>query len=585
MKNLFSALLFSLVCLLVAAPAAAATGGPDDYGYTWNDAEPYVWNDVTDGAAVVIGDEEVQTVDIGFPFVFYGRIYRQVSIAANGHLSFNATTNFAVSCDFTDSIITHFAGLWADLDPGAGGTIHYKLVGDAPDRRFVVQYTDLPEYYDNADTGTWQIVLEESSNDLVLYINDTFTELNSPYAAQGAIGLHGGDVFLQYECDAQPGAAALGVRFAHPTGIGVASTVPIAARLLRDTSPATLTVDYFNGVPSPISLTAAIGVHEWNATVEPAAVTLQANEFAQFVVTIDPPEEKLADGERDVVTLDIGGDITDTHTLTAVYAAPHTGNELRTVARAAAPTIDGAITYGEWDQAGNAILFDDGADALVYFFYGQDTLYLLVEYLGDGSLTVDDVHGVNDQFGLYFDPEGDGWDADGSDGMYFFITADEGDTVVRFRPIIGPDYTLGDPVDDPAGVQGAIGDDGGYVVFEAAIAETNWYPARTLYATASLWFFAYDAATGQTADWLNLTAFNRYRDPANYGTLTIGDEPTDDDTIDDDTVDDDTVDDDTTDDDTVDDDTADDDETDDDSADDDAAVDDDDDNDDDGCGC
>ena len=59
-----------------AAAAPQDSGGPDDFGYTWNDWEPLNWIDASGGTNTGISGttDHAGPIDIGFPFKFYENI-------------------------------------------------------------------------------------------------------------------------------------------------------------------------------------------------------------------------------------------------------------------------------------------------------------------------------------------------------------------------------------------------------------------------------------------------------------------------------------------------------------------------------
>ena len=73
------------------AAAPQDSGGPDDFGYTWNDWEPFVWIDASGGTDTGIdsGTESAGPIDIGFPFKFYENTRSEVYISRHGFLVFN----------------------------------------------------------------------------------------------------------------------------------------------------------------------------------------------------------------------------------------------------------------------------------------------------------------------------------------------------------------------------------------------------------------------------------------------------------------------------------------------------------------
>ena len=116
------------------------------------------------GIELFLPDDGGEVVPIGFTFNFYGDDHVEIGVASNGYLTFGTDLS-----DLSDDPIPNhndpndlIAMLWDDLDPGNTGspaTIHYQTIGD----RFIVQFTDVPEY-PNEGANTFQAVLYEGSN-------------------------------------------------------------------------------------------------------------------------------------------------------------------------------------------------------------------------------------------------------------------------------------------------------------------------------------------------------------------------------------------------------------------------------------
>ncbi len=113
-----------------------------------------------------IDDDEVSSpIPLGFAFPFYDTTQTQVVIASNGWLTFgSSTSSFAstIPSTSTPNGIVSFFG--RDLDPGAGGTVTYATVGTAPNREFLVNYNNIPDYggSDHAPI-TVQVALQETT--------------------------------------------------------------------------------------------------------------------------------------------------------------------------------------------------------------------------------------------------------------------------------------------------------------------------------------------------------------------------------------------------------------------------------------
>jgi len=157
----------------LAAAESRATGGPDSYGYTWIDSDqaggPVVaFQDISaSGTALGLGDEDNQgPFALGFPFAFYTSTFDSVRIASNGFLSFTSSETSGdnqplPSGGAPETIIAPF---WDDLNPAAGGSVHWQAFPD----RFVVQWTAVP-HVSGAGASTFQVILHDDHTIEVQY--------------------------------------------------------------------------------------------------------------------------------------------------------------------------------------------------------------------------------------------------------------------------------------------------------------------------------------------------------------------------------------------------------------------------------
>lgn len=130
----------------------------------------------TGATSVNLGDDNgTAALNIGFDFNFYGNTYSQFYIASNGFLSFSGTgMTGAVSrtptvlptAGIPNNII---AVVWGDLDPSAGGTIKYQVFGNAPNRKLVVEYLNVP-YYNSTQVVSAQAHLYEGSDNIEIHL-------------------------------------------------------------------------------------------------------------------------------------------------------------------------------------------------------------------------------------------------------------------------------------------------------------------------------------------------------------------------------------------------------------------------------
>ena len=118
-------------------------------------------------------------IPIGFDFEFYGSVYNQFNLYMNGFITFDPTVPVGPMGDTlgfwtADSIPkgatpnSMIALAWSDWQPNKlPGSIRYETRGTAPNRRFILQFTNVPEY-NGIGRLTSQLVLEEGSNTVTI---------------------------------------------------------------------------------------------------------------------------------------------------------------------------------------------------------------------------------------------------------------------------------------------------------------------------------------------------------------------------------------------------------------------------------
>jgi gliding motility-associated-like protein len=123
-----------------------------------------------------LSDDSFSTnILLGFQFCFFNNIYNQVYISRNGVITFNpiyanspCSFNTAQTLPFSSNTFPDLGifGPFMDLTTGANATIKYKMIGNAPYRRFVLDYKKLPLFGAAcvSATNSFQIVLHETFN-------------------------------------------------------------------------------------------------------------------------------------------------------------------------------------------------------------------------------------------------------------------------------------------------------------------------------------------------------------------------------------------------------------------------------------
>lgn len=132
---------------------------------------------------IIQDDTYSQVIDLGFDFVFYGNTYNKCILSTNNYICFDISLagayspwpiNTAIPSTAAGSPKNSIFGPWHDTDPSAGtmGTMSYKTVGTAPNRKFIYSLCEVPMYSVacNSLLYSGQIVLYEGSNKIETHI-------------------------------------------------------------------------------------------------------------------------------------------------------------------------------------------------------------------------------------------------------------------------------------------------------------------------------------------------------------------------------------------------------------------------------
>ena len=103
-----------------------------------------------------------------FTFTFGGQTYVNVTVSANGYLTFggigSAKDNFIIpSIAQPNNFIAPF---WDDLNPSAGGLLYHATFGSAPTREYVIEWHQVPRVGVTGSALTFEVILFEGSNEI-----------------------------------------------------------------------------------------------------------------------------------------------------------------------------------------------------------------------------------------------------------------------------------------------------------------------------------------------------------------------------------------------------------------------------------
>ncbi len=121
------------------------------------------------GTAVTLSDDETSAaLPIGFNFEFFGNTYTDFYISSNGFLGF--TAGMSQGCCSGQALPTAgnpdnlIAFAWDDMYPPGNGSIEYFVLGSAPNRVLVVNFSDIPFCCGNTPAASTQVLMYETSN-------------------------------------------------------------------------------------------------------------------------------------------------------------------------------------------------------------------------------------------------------------------------------------------------------------------------------------------------------------------------------------------------------------------------------------
>ncbi len=153
--------------------------------YQWGDSDgngamgpiSYRWTEIEETGTAIGGGDYAYYCDlpIGFAFPFYDQTKTNFCVSTNGFISFDRTGHSGDlynSCPLPDTRGNHslIAVIWDDLV--VQDSIYYQTLGAAPNRRLVVQWSDVRRYASfGGSLATFQAVLSEDGS-IQFFIKD-----------------------------------------------------------------------------------------------------------------------------------------------------------------------------------------------------------------------------------------------------------------------------------------------------------------------------------------------------------------------------------------------------------------------------
>jgi Carboxypeptidase regulatory-like domain len=146
----------------------------DAFGYTCELEEGAF--EQADTVIPLTGDDSASTIDLPFPFTFYGETYNRTHVCTNGFVEFVGPTT--TNCSTLNAAIPTTGrpngavyGYWDDLFVDAQASIRADVRGSAPNRRFVIEFRNVHFFNDASRRIDFNIVLHENGEVLTQYQN------------------------------------------------------------------------------------------------------------------------------------------------------------------------------------------------------------------------------------------------------------------------------------------------------------------------------------------------------------------------------------------------------------------------------
>ena len=152
-----------------------AVGGPDGFGYTYNDSVAYSWISATTNSGLTGYDQFAGPINIGFNFPFYGMPQSQLYFNTNGLITFGVGSSSAGAYGTSEGVEPNnlIAPFWDYLVVGSpynSGAIYYSQGGTAPNRYFVVEWRNIELDYGSSPTPfSFEAVLYENGDIVFQY--------------------------------------------------------------------------------------------------------------------------------------------------------------------------------------------------------------------------------------------------------------------------------------------------------------------------------------------------------------------------------------------------------------------------------
>ena len=153
----FTAKFKIFLALVVLATAQLSYGLPEETEYLGVIARAGYYDDGAWGS-----------FPVGFNFTFFGNSYTEFYVTSNGLVMFGSGSTRYINTDIPSPFNpnNYIAPFWDDLVIHSTGDIMYQTIGTAPNRKLIIQFTNMSFWNSPVLLGTFQVILFEGSNNI-----------------------------------------------------------------------------------------------------------------------------------------------------------------------------------------------------------------------------------------------------------------------------------------------------------------------------------------------------------------------------------------------------------------------------------
>jgi subtilisin family serine protease len=197
----------------------------DHYGYVCENAA-FDWVDAGN-VLPLSGDDATTQVTLPFPFTLYGQTYTTANVATNGFVDFAAPNASFINGSIPSADAPNAAvyGLWDDLFVDGSASVRTQVVGSAPNRKFVIEWSNVA-FLGQSLRVSFEIVLTEHGQHVVMQYNG-IGDTGRQKGDSATIGIENaaGDDALQFSFNQPTLRDQLAVEYRVPNSAFIQGTV------------------------------------------------------------------------------------------------------------------------------------------------------------------------------------------------------------------------------------------------------------------------------------------------------------------------------------------------------------------------